>query len=108
MLARSGSDARCRPRHRIARGRWHRRFILGLGTQIQPHIEKRFSASFDRPVTLRPYFEELNMHFNNQYLLTFAAPGGGKKGKFERVRVVTEVPNVQYLTPSEVFLPPSQ
>ena len=67
-----------------------------------------YYLSFDRPVTLRPYFEELNIHFNNQYLLSFAAPGGGKKGKFERVRVVTEVPNVQFLTPSEVFLPPSQ
>jgi hypothetical protein len=67
-----------------------------------------YYLSFDRPVTLKPYFDELNMHLNNQYLLSFAAAGGGKKGKFERVRVVTEVPNVQFLTPSEVFLPPSQ
>jgi hypothetical protein len=67
-----------------------------------------YYLSFDRPVTLKPYLDELNQHFNNQYLLTFAAAGGGKKGKFERVRVVTEVPNVQFLTPSEVFLPPSQ
>jgi VWFA-related protein len=67
-----------------------------------------FYLSFDRPVTLKPYFDELIQHFNNQYLLTFAAAGGGKKGKFERVRVVTEVPKVQFLTPSEVFLPPSQ
>jgi hypothetical protein len=67
-----------------------------------------YYLSFDRPVTLKPYFDELQDHFNNQYLLTFAAAGGGKKGKFERVRVTTEVPNVQFLTPSEVFLPPSQ
>ena len=67
-----------------------------------------YYLSFDRPVTLKPYFDELNQHFNNQYLLTFGTAGGGKKGKFERVRVVTEVPNVQFLTPSEVFLPPSQ
>ena len=32
-----------------------------------------FYLSFDRPVTLKPYFDELNQHFNNQYLLTFAA-----------------------------------
>src|ERR1700720_2280464 len=50
-----------------------------------------YYLSFDRPVTLKPYFDELNLHFNNQYLLTFGAPGGGKKGKFERVRVITEV-----------------
>ena len=67
-----------------------------------------FYLSFDRPVTLKPYFDELIQHFNNQYLLTFAAAGGGKKGKFERVRVVTDVQKVQFLTPSEVFLPPSQ
>jgi hypothetical protein len=45
------------------------------------------------------------MHLNNQYLLSFVG-NGGKKGKFERVRVVSEVPNVEFLTPSEVFLPP--
>jgi hypothetical protein len=67
-----------------------------------------YYLSFDRPVTLKPYFDELNMHFNNQYLLTFAGRSGGKKGKFERVRVVTEIHGVQFLTPSEVFLPPSQ
>jgi len=57
------------------------------------------------PVTLKPYFDEIQMHLNNQYLLTFVG-NGGKKGKFERVRVVSEVPNVEFLTPSEVFLPP--
>ena len=67
-----------------------------------------YYLSFDQPVSLRPYFDEINEHLNNQYLLTIGAPSGGKKGKFERVRVVTEIPNVQFLTPSEVFLPPSQ
>src|SRR6266852_5525309 len=67
-----------------------------------------YYLSFDRPVTLRPYFDELQQHLNNQYLLTFASAHGGKKGKFERVRVTTEVPNVEFLTPSEVFLPPSE
>jgi hypothetical protein len=66
-----------------------------------------YYLSFDRPVTLKPYFDELQQHFNNQYLLTFEGRSGGKKGKFERVRVVTEVPSVEFLTPSEVFLPPS-
>jgi VWFA-related protein len=67
-----------------------------------------YYLSFDRPVTLRPYFEEIQQHLNNQYLLTFAGPSGGRKGKFQRVRVATEIPNVEFLTPSEVFLPPSQ
>src|ERR1700730_15202921 len=64
-----------------------------------------YYLSFERPVTFKPYFDELQQHLSNQYLLSFAAAGGGKKGKFERVRVTTEIPNVQFLTPSEVFLP---
>jgi len=67
-----------------------------------------YYLSFGRPVSLKPYFDELLQHLNNQYLLAFGAPTGGKKGKFERVRVVTEVQHVQFLTPSEVFLPPAQ
>jgi hypothetical protein len=67
-----------------------------------------YYLSFDRPVTLGPYFDEIQEHLNNQYLLTFATDRGGKKGKFERVRVATEIPKVEFLTPSEVFLPPSQ
>ena len=68
-----------------------------------------YYLSDGRPVTLKPYFDEIQQHLNNQYLLSFASGGGGgKKGKFERVRVTTELPNAEFLTPSEVFLPPSQ
>jgi len=61
----------------------------------------------ESPVTLKPYFDEIRTHLENQYLLTFVG-NGGNKGKFERVRVTTEVPNVQIMTPSEVFLPAAQ
>jgi VWFA-related protein len=67
-----------------------------------------YYLGFERPVTLKPYLDELQEHLNNQYLLTFEGGAGGKKGKFERVRVATEIPNVEFLTPSEVFLPPSE
>jgi hypothetical protein len=67
-----------------------------------------YYLSFQRPVSLKPYFDEIQEHLNNQYLLTFQSSGGGKKGKFERVRVTTEISNVQFLTSSEVFLPPSE
>jgi len=66
-----------------------------------------YYLGFGSPVTLKPYFDEIQMHLNNQYLLSFVG-NGGKKGKFERVRVVSEVPNVEFLTPSEVFLPAVQ
>src|SRR5216683_5465526 len=59
------------------------------------------------PVTFKPYFDEIAAHLNNQYLLTFRA-NGGKKGRFERPRVLTELPNVEFMTPSAVFLPAVQ
>jgi hypothetical protein len=59
------------------------------------------------PVSLKPYFDEIAMHLNNQYLLTFAGRGG-KKGRLERVRAVTEVPGVELLAPSDVFLPANE
>jgi VWFA-related protein len=59
------------------------------------------------PVTLKPYFDEISMHLNNQYLLSFKG-SGGTKGRFERVRVTTELANVEFLAPSQAFLPPGQ
>jgi VWFA-related protein len=66
-----------------------------------------YYLGFGMPVTLKPYFDEIQTHLNNQYLLTFLG-NGGKKGKFERVRVNTEIKDVEFLTPSEVFLPAVQ
>jgi hypothetical protein len=57
------------------------------------------------PVNLKPYFEEIEGHLENQYLLSFAG-NGGKKGKFTRIRVNTETPNVEFMLPASVFLPP--
>ena len=56
------------------------------------------------PVTFKPYLDELSTHLSNQYLLTFNG-SGGKKGRFERARVVTELANVEFMAPSQVFLP---
>jgi hypothetical protein len=67
-----------------------------------------YYLGFGVPVTFKPYLDEIQLHLNNQYLLTFDSSRGGKKGRFERMRVVTEVPKVQFLTPSEVFLPASE
>ena len=55
-------------------------------------------------VTFKPYLDELAMHLNNQYLLTFMG-SGGPKGKFQRVKVHTEVSGVQFLHAPEAFLP---
>jgi len=66
-----------------------------------------YALGFGPPVTFKPYLDEIGMHLNNQYLLTFNG-SGGKKGRFERVHVVTELPKVEFLAPSQAFLPPAQ
>jgi hypothetical protein len=57
------------------------------------------------PVSIKPYLDEIGTHLNNQYLLTFAG-SGGSKGKFQNIKVKTELPDVEFFTPSMVFLPP--
>ena len=59
------------------------------------------------PVSIRPYLDELANHLSNQYLLTFVG-SGGPKGKYVSVKVRTELADVEFLTPSSVYLPPSQ
>jgi hypothetical protein len=59
------------------------------------------------PVTFKPYFDELALHLSNQYLLTFKASGGAK-GRFQRVKVHTELPHVEFLAAPQAFLPPVQ
>jgi len=51
--------------------------------------------------------DEIGVHLSNQYLLTFNG-SGGKKGRLERIRVVTEIPKVEFLAPSQAYLPPAQ
>jgi hypothetical protein len=58
-------------------------------------------------VTFKPYFDELTTHFRNQYLLTFRG-NLGPKGRFQRVRLATETPGVQFLHAPETFLPPAK
>jgi hypothetical protein len=55
-------------------------------------------------VSFKPYLDELTTHLSNQYLLSFQA-SGGVKGRFERDRVTTELPNLEFLHASQVFLP---
>ena len=56
------------------------------------------------PVTFKPYLDELATHLSNQYLLTFNASAGAKV-RSERVRVTSELPNLEFLHASQVFLP---
>ena len=59
------------------------------------------------PVAFKPFLDELATHLANQYLLTFQG-NGGAKGRFERDRVTSELPNLEFLHASQVFLPASK
>jgi hypothetical protein len=59
------------------------------------------------PVSIKPYLEEIGTHLSNQYLLTFAGTGG-KKGKYQNMKVKTELPDVEFFAPAAVFLPPGE
>ena len=66
-----------------------------------------YYLSTTEPVTFKPYLDELSMHLRNQYILTFMG-GGGPKGHFERVKVMTEIAGVQFLHAPQAFLPPER
>ena len=66
-----------------------------------------YYLDFGPPVTLKPYFDELKQHLDNQYLLTLEG-NGGAKGRLERVRIATEVPGVEFLAAPEAYLPPAK
>jgi hypothetical protein len=59
------------------------------------------------PVSLKPFFEEIGLHLSSQYLLTFAG-SDGPKGKYERVKVKTELPGVEFFALDAIYLPPSK
>jgi hypothetical protein len=54
------------------------------------------------PVSLKPYFDEIGQHLNNQYLITVAG-NGGEKGKYQSVKVKTPVENLEIITPQSVY-----
>jgi hypothetical protein len=92
----------------------HRSHSFFLVNYAQNNIDKVSEETgaesyflFSAPVSIKPYLDEIGTHLENQYLLTFAGDGG-KKGKFVRMNVKTELPDVEFFTPQSVWLPPSQ
>jgi len=59
------------------------------------------------PVSFKPYLDELQMHLNNQYLLSFAGDGG-PKGKLVGIHVRTELPQTEFMHANSAWLPPAK
>ena len=58
-------------------------------------------------VSFKPYLDEILLHLSNQYLLTFAGDGGAK-GKFVRVQLKTELPEVEFSHANNAYVGPSK
>jgi len=59
------------------------------------------------PVSFKPFLDELQMHLDHQYLLTFAGDGG-PKGKFTSVHLKTELANVEFMHANQAWIPPAK
>ena len=59
------------------------------------------------PVTFRPYLDEIRMHLDNQYLLSFAGDGGAK-GKLVRVQLKTELQGLELSHADNAYIRPSK
>jgi hypothetical protein len=91
----------------------HRGRSFGLSNNAQNNLDKlsedsgaeSYFLGAGTPVSLKPYLDEIAVHLNNQYLLSFAGTGGSK-GKYQSMKVKTELKDVEFFTPASVFLPP--
>jgi len=66
-----------------------------------------YYLGFGEAVNLKPYFDEIQMHLNNQYLLTFDDGNGGGKRKVDSIASMwgPSFRTQSSSTPSAVFLP---
>lgn len=93
-------------------GHWNRSFWrisnaqMNIDRMSQETGGEAFYLGTGYPVSLQPYFNELNGHLANQYLITTTGDGGSK-GKLENEKVKSTVPDVEFLAPSQIFVPPA-
>jgi len=93
----------------------HRSRSFALANMGQNNLSKMtdeaggetYYLGYGAPVSFKPYLDEIQMHLNNQYLLTFAGDGGAK-GRLVRVQFKTELPDVEFSHADNAFLSPSK
>ncbi|HWZ98191.1 MAG TPA: hypothetical protein VN025_10565 [Candidatus Dormibacteraeota bacterium] len=96
-------------------GEGHRSRSFFLANMAQNNLSKlsdetggeSYFLGTSAPVSFKPYLDELQMHLNNQYLLTFAGDGG-PKGKFVSVRLKTELAHTEFMHANQAWLPPAK
>ncbi len=59
---------------------------------------------FGNPVSFAPYFEDFTRRLEHQYLMAFQPKASSQAG-LQRIRIRTELPNVELVGPSQVWVP---
>lgn len=87
--------------HSYWRTNWGQNYLSQLSDETGG---ESFSLMYGTPVSFLPYLDDLSQRFGRQYLLTFLAKPG-KKAEMQKVRVQTEVPNVDLVAADAVYVP---
>ena len=96
-------------------GSGHRSRSFGLANLGQNNLSKMtdetggetYYLGTSAPVSFKPYLDEILLHLSNQYLLTFAGDGG-TKGKYTRIQIKTELPQVEFSHANNAYISPSK
>ncbi|HTW67868.1 MAG TPA: hypothetical protein VME17_24810 [Bryobacteraceae bacterium] len=94
-------------------GHWRRNFWIansganGLAKLSGVTGGESFYLGPQSPVSFTPYLDRLQKIFDNQYLLSFDTTAG-KKARFQRVNVSTEVPGIDFNAADSVWVPGSK
>jgi hypothetical protein len=89
---------------RVARSSWDLQIGLsGLSKLADETGGECFSLGTSNAVSFKPYLERLQKIFDSQYFLVFLASPGKKPG-LQRVKITTELPNVEIAAPDNVWV----
>ena len=91
---------------RLGRSAWEAQLGQGGVAQITEETGgEYFALGTQNAVSFRPYLERLQKIFNNQYFLVFRVTPENKKGRLQRVRISSEVPNADIAAADNVWVP---
>jgi hypothetical protein len=89
---------------RVARSSWDLQIGLsGLSKLADETGGECFSLGTSNAVSFKPYLERLQKIFDSQYFLVFLASPSKKPG-LQRVKITTELPNVEIAAPDNVWV----
>jgi hypothetical protein len=91
--------------HTYWRTTWGQMYLSEVSDQTGG--ESYYIGFTGAPVTFVPYLEDMSNRFGRQYLLTFIAKPQKKAG-MQRIKLSTEVPNVELVGPESVYVPASE